>query len=177
MENNGVFLVGPMGAGKTTVGKKLSGLLCMKFIDSDHLLESKHNTTVANIFNFHGEAYFREQEQSLLHELTQRKNTILATGGGCILRESTRTILSRNGIVCYLRVSAQQQIQRTLFTGHRPMLPANVSEHLNFFQKMHLERSSLYESIAHLSIDTDCFDVDTIARMLCNSIKEYNENH
>lgn len=176
MVNKTIFLIGPMGAGKSTVGKKLSELLRLQFIDSDQILASKHNSTIANIFSVYGEVYFREQEQLLLYELSQSTNAILATGGGCVLREETRVTLSRDGLVCYLSVSPLQQIQRNLTSEHRPTLPSNESQQLTFFQKMHKERSKLYESIAHISIDTDCIDEDTTAARLFESIKRYHES-
>lgn len=177
MENNGIFLVGPMGAGKSTVGEKLSVLLRLQFLDSDQILASKHNATIADMFNIHGETYFRDQERRLLHELTQRKNAILATGGGCIMCENTRVALASGGLVCYLRVSPLKQIQRSLTSEHRPTVPLNVFERFKFFQKMYLERSSLYESIAHICIDTDSIDADTIAHMLVDIIKAYNASN
>lgn len=177
MVSKAIFLIGPMGAGKSTVGKKLAELLCSRFLDSDQMLASKHNSTIADIFNINGEAYFREQEQLLLHELTQSANTILATGGGCILREGTRTALANGGLVCYLHVSPLQQVQRQLASEHRPTLPSSASEQLKFFQKMHSERTKLYESIAHISIDTNCIDADKVAYMLFNSIKRYDESN
>jgi len=177
MKNNGIFLVGPMGAGKSTVGKKLSVLLRLQFLDSDQILASKHNSTIADIFSIHGEAYFRDQERLLLHVLTQRQNAILATGGGCIMCKNTRITLANGGLVCYLRVSPLQQMQRILATGHRPTVPLNHLEQFKFFQKMYLERTILYESIAHISIDTDRLDVDTIAHMLVDIVKDYNASN
>jgi shikimate kinase len=161
-----------MGAGKSTVGEKLSHLLRLQFIDSDQVLESKHNSTVEDIFRKYQEPYFRVQEQLIIHELTQRKNIILATGGGSILSESTRSVLARAGLVCYLRVSPLQQVKRALTAGHRPTLPCNSSERLCFFQKMHSERAHLYESIAHLSIDTDCIDADVTTTRIFENIKD-----
>jgi shikimate kinase len=172
-----IFLVGPMGAGKSTVGKKLSDLLCLQFCDSDQILASKHNSTIADIFSIHGEEYFRDQEQLLLREITRHKNVILAAGGGCILRANTRAILADNGLVCYLRVSPLQQVERNLAAVHRPTLPFKGPEQLKFFQKMHFERTSFYESIAHIGIDTDSIDADTTANMLFDSIKEYNASN
>ncbi len=177
MVSKGIFLVGPMGAGKSTVGKKLSDLLGMQFCDSDQLLMFKHKSSIANIFTVYGEAYFRQQEQILIHELSQYTNMIVATGGGSILYENTRKSLLKSGVVCYLRVSPQQQLKRNLLSQHRPTLPLNVSQHLKFFEKMHLQRSHFYESIAHLSVETDDIDTDTVANLLIRNIKVHNENN
>lgn len=169
MVDKNIFLVGAMGAGKSTVGRKLSDLLGMQFFDSDQLLE--------NIFTKCGEAYFRHQEQILICDLAQYKNIVIATGGGCILHKNTRDSLLRGGVVCYLRVSPQQQLHRDLNSLHRPKLPPHKSERLKFFQQMQLQRSDFYESIAHLSVDTDDIDADTVAKRLLSSIQGYNESH
>ncbi len=177
MINKKIFLVGPMGAGKSTVGQILSKRLQLQFLDSDQIFASKFNSTIMNIFNIYGEDYFREQEGLLLEELTQITNSILATGGGCILRKDTRITLASGGLVCYLRVSPAQQQRRCLATAHRPTLPSGDSRQLEFFQKMHFERSALYESIAHVSIDTDFIGADAAANIIVNKLKEYNESN
>ena len=141
-----------MGSGKTTLGKILSKKLDKNFYDSDHVIEEKLGVDVPMIFEYEGEAGFREREKDSLKELVSKKNIVLATGGGIILSKSNRDLLSDNGIVIYLKSSQKDLIKRMKNDKTRPLLKdGNIEEIIN---KLCKEREPLYEEIADFEIMT-----------------------
>jgi shikimate kinase len=148
-----IFLVGPMGAGKTTIGRLLSGELGMEFVDSDKYIEERCGATIPWIFDMEGEAGFREREEQAIDQLTQRSGVVLATGGGVVMRDINRANLSGRGVVVYLCTSVEQQIARTAKDKNRPLLqtanPAQVLREL--FRK----RDPLYREVADIVLQTD----------------------
>ncbi len=148
-----VFLIGPMGAGKTTVGRKLAEQLGCSFFDSDHCIEERCGADIPWIFDIEGEAGFRQRERQIIDELTQQNNIVLATGGGAILLPDNRKHLAARGVVIYLRASIEQQVKRTSKDKNRPLLQtANPKITLT---RLFNERDPLYSSIADKIIDTD----------------------
>jgi shikimate kinase len=117
-----LFLVGMMGAGKTTVGRMLAGALHLEFIDADAELERRMGATITNIFEVEGEAAFREREAQMLRELCGREGIVVATGGGAVLREDTRALLRGAGTVIYLEATADEILRRTRHDTTRPLL-------------------------------------------------------
>src|SRR5919108_1368642 len=117
-----IFLVGPMGAGKTTVGKRLAELRGLRFLDSDHEVESRTGVDIAFIFEKEGETGFRKREKLVIAELTTEHGIVLATGGGAVTDPETRQHLSARGFVVYLHASVDQQLRRTGRTDNRPLL-------------------------------------------------------
>ena len=117
-----IYLIGLMGSGKTTLGKILSKKLDKQFYDSDHVIEEKLGVDVPMIFEYEGEAGFREREKDSLKELVSKKNIVLATGGGIILSQSNRDLLSENGIVIYLKSNQKDLIKRMKNDKTRPLL-------------------------------------------------------
>jgi len=117
-----IFLIGPMGAGKTTVGKRLADTRGMEFVDSDQEIEARTGVDIAYIFEKEGEAGFRKRERGIIAELTGRQNIVLATGGGAVLEPDNRQALSARGFVVYLHASVEQQLARTARTENRPLL-------------------------------------------------------
>ena len=142
-----IFLVGPMGAGKTTIGKQLAKSLQKEFVDSDHEIEERTGANISWIFDVEGEEGFRKREKKVIEELTQRKNIVLATGGGAVLSAENRKYLQSRGIVVYLMATVKQQVERTKHDSRRPLLQnsKNIGEKLT--QLMDI-RDPLYREIA-----------------------------
>ena len=147
-----IYLIGLMGSGKTTLGKILSKKLDKNFYDSDHVIEEKLGVDVPMIFEYEGEAGFREREKDSLKELVSKQNIVLATGGGIILSKSNRDLLSENGIVIYLKSNQKDLIKRMKNDKTRPLLKnGNIEE---IIKKLCKEREPLYEEIADFEIMT-----------------------
>lgn len=119
---NRIFLVGPMGAGKTTIGKHLAQSLGLTFRDSDLEIQQRTGVDIPTIFEYEGEDGFRQRERQVIDELTQIDNQVLATGGGAVTQEQNRRHLSARGIVFYLACTPQQQYERTYRDRNRPLL-------------------------------------------------------
>ncbi len=159
-----LFLVGPMGAGKTTVGRHLADLLGHAFIDSDHEIERRTGATIPWIFEKEGEAGFRLREESVLAELTAMSNIVLATGGGAVTREQSRNYLHQRGTVIYLYTPVAMQVARTSRDRNRPLLQtSNPEARLRELLEI---RDPLYRSIAHHVVQT----LDGSARELAQKI-------
>lgn len=143
-----VFLIGMMGAGKTTVGRLLADALRYEFVDADRELEARNGVGIPTIFEIEGEAGFRRRETALLDELTQRSNIVLATGGGAVLDSDITRSMRERGLVIYLRASADEVFRRTRQDRSRPLLQtANPRERID---QLLAEREPLYENAAHL---------------------------
>ena len=147
-----IFIVGPMGSGKTTVGKIVASELFLEFHDTDAKIEENTGVTIDWIFDIEGEAGFREREKDSLKQLVGKKNIVLATGGGIILSKSNRDLLSENGIVIYLKSNQKDLIKRMKNDKTRPLLKnGNIEE---IIKKLCKEREPLYEEIADFEIVT-----------------------
>jgi shikimate kinase len=164
-----IFLIGPMGAGKSTIGRLLSQELHYKFLDADRFLEERYGMSIRAIFAQHGEAFFRECENQVLDELTQRSALVLATGGGVVLRPDNRTHLKTRGTVVYLRASLPVQWQRLQYDQERPLL--QVADPKAELAKIAQIRNPLYAITAHITIDTDCRSPHLVVRKIMNSLK------
>lgn len=165
-----IFLVGPMGAGKTTVGKKLADYLGFEFLDSDHEIEARTGVDIPFIFEKEGEAGFRARETQVLDQLTGRPQLVLATGGGAVLAEVNRQHLHARGFVVYLRASVEQQCARTERSGHRPLLATgNRRETLT---RLFAEREPLYQAVAHLVVVTEGKNAKQIARDIAQQVRQ-----
>lgn len=144
-----IILIGPMGSGKTTVGKQLAKRLRLDFVDSDHMIEDRCGVSISTIFDIEGEDGFRKRETKMLTELCERTGVVLATGGGAITSEENR-ILLRKGFVIYLKTSIETQIARTQKNQNRPLLD-NVDAQEKLSELM-AERGVLYEQEADLVV-------------------------
>lgn len=149
-----IFLIGPMGAGKTTVGRRLAQRLGLNFIDADEALEARCGVDIPYIFEKEGEAGFRLREKVLLDELTRESGVVLATGGGAILDPDTRQALSSRGLVIYLHATLRQQLERTRHSQNRPLLTA-AADREDLLRRLMQIREPLYRQTADLVIDTD----------------------
>ena len=147
-----IYLIGLMGSGKTTLGKILSKKLDKHFYDSDQVIEEKLGVNVPMIFEYEGEAGFREREKDILKELVSKQNIVLATGGGIILSESNRDLLAKNGIVIYLKSNQKDLVLRMKNDKTRPLLKNGNVELI--IKKLCQEREPLYEEIADFKVVT-----------------------
>ena len=164
MISGNLFLVGLMGAGKTTVGKLLAKHLGKLFIDSDHEIERRTGVKVHLIFELEGEAGFRARETAVIDELTQQENIVLATGGGAILYAENREALHNRGTVIYLRANVEDLWRRTRHDKNRPLLQTeNPRARL---QQLLNQRDPLYRETAHVVIDTGEQNVQKLVRQL-----------
>ena len=147
-----IFLVGVMGAGKTTVGKLLAKKLGRQFIDSDHEIEARCGVSIPVIFEMEGESGFRKRESQVIDELTQQTDLVLATGGGAVLAPENRQHLHERGFVIYLRANPHELWMRTRNDKGRPLL--NNQDPKGTLEKLYEVRDPLYRETAHLVIDT-----------------------
>jgi len=159
-----IFLVGLMGAGKTSVGRLLARRLGKAFYDCDHEIERVTGVRIPVIFEIEGEAGFRARESKMLAELVQRSPVVVATGGGAVLAEENRALLKQHGTVVYLCASAQELWQRTRHDRNRPLL--QTPNPLAKLAELYNERDPLYREVAGLVIDTGSQSVSALAHRL-----------
>jgi shikimate kinase len=148
-----VFLIGPMGSGKTAVGKQLARLLELTFYDSDVEIERRTGVDIPYIFEKEGETGFREREREVIDSLTQLEDVVIATGGGAVLLPENRERLAARGTVVFLDTTIEQQIERTRKTRHRPLLAG--TDRRAKLEELAQVRDPLYRSIAAVTIRTD----------------------
>lgn len=159
-----VFLIGMMGAGKTTVGRLLAQALGFEFVDADRELEARSGALIATIFSVEGEEGFRRREAALLDELTQRPGIVLATGGGAILNADTRSRLRDRGLVLYLRASAEEIYRRTRNDRSRPLL--QTADPRARIDELLAQREPLYDETAHLTFQSAAANPRRLVRRL-----------
>jgi shikimate kinase len=147
-----LFLIGMMGAGKTTVGKLLARKLGFGFVDADRELEARSGVSISTVFELEGEDGFRRREELLIDELTLRSRIVLATGGGAVLREANRRHLHERGVVIYLRATADEIERRTLRDKSRPLL--QTGDRRERIEQLLAERTPLYEQTAHVVVQS-----------------------
>ncbi|WP_272873597.1 shikimate kinase AroK [Aliamphritea spongicola] len=148
-----IFLVGPMGAGKSTIGRLLSQELKLDFVDSDRVIEERAGADIPWIFDVEGEEGFRQREANVIDQLTGQDDQVLATGGGVVLREENRACLQGRGTVVYLTTSIEQQLERTSRDKNRPLLQHPDPEEV--LTKLMTQRHPLYTQVADFSVITD----------------------
>jgi shikimate kinase len=159
-----IFLIGLMGAGKTSVGKMLARRLGKTFYDSDHEIERTTGVRIPVIFEIEGEAGFRARETRMVADLAAASDIVLATGGGAVLAEENRKVLAAHGTVVYLRASPQELWQRTRHDRNRPLL--QTPNPLGKLTELFAERDPLYRQIANIVIDTGNQSVSSLAHRL-----------
>src|SRR5262245_42597776 len=163
-----VFLIGPMGSGKTAVGKYLARLLDAPFYDSDAEIEKRTGVDIPYIFEKEGEAGFRERERETLEVLTTTEPMVLATGGGAVLRQENRACLSERGFVVYLKTSVAQQTYRVRHARNRPLL--NGVDPAEKLEQLMRERAPLYAEIADVTVSTDGRRVRSVAEEILRAL-------
>ena len=172
--SNNIFLIGPMATGKTTIGRKLATKTSKKFYDTDIEIKRSTGAEIPLIFEIEGDAGFRERETKIISKLVLLQNIVLSTGGGAILAEENRKILTENGIVIYLKSSAKKIYDRTCNDKSRPLLQGN--DRLGKIKKILNEREPMYKSIANEIINTDNFITEEITREILKRIKKHENN-
>ena len=172
MENvsGSFFLVGPMGAGKSTIGRQLARCLKLKFIDSDREIEIRTGVDIPLIFELEGESGFRKRERKVIDELTVKPRTILATGGGAVMDKLNRQHLASRGRVIYLHTSVEQQLQRTAHDRNRPLL--QTADPKQKLQELMEDRDPLYREIADWVIETDGCRVRDVVQQIVHKIEQ-----
>jgi shikimate kinase len=164
-----IFLIGPMGSGKTAVGRHLARLFRYTFHDSDADIEAKTGVDIAFIFEKEGEAGFRIRERESIDRLTRLDSIVLATGGGAVIDPANRNALAERGAVVYLATSVNQQIERTRHGRHRPLLHDTDPEQR--LQELMSRRAMLYAEIADLTITTDGRRVQLVAEEIHRELR------
>ena len=165
-----VFLIGPMGSGKTAVGKYLARLLRAPFYDSDAEIERRTGVDIPYIFEKEGEPGFRERERETIEVLTAAEPIVLATGGGAVLLEQNRQCLASRGFVVYLKTSVAQQAHRVRHARNRPLLN-NVTDPAEKLEQLMRERAPLYDEIADVSVATDGRKVRSVAEEIMQAFR------
>lgn len=172
MTQPNIFLVGPMGAGKSAVGRQLARMLKRDFRDSDAEVEARTGVDIAFIFEKEGEPGFRRREREVIRDLTALEGIVLATGGGAVLDPDNRKKLASRGRVVYLDASVEQQLSRTRVSGHRPLL--NGPDPAARLAVLMQERGPLYHAVADLVVQTDGRKVREVAQEISRRLVESN---
>ena len=170
MHAGSVYLVGMMGAGKSTVGRLLARRLKLRFLDCDDEIERRCGVKIPLIFEIESEAGFRARESEVLAELTALKGIVLATGGGAVLSADNRRRLAAHGTVIYLRARPEDLYSRVRHDRNRPLLAS--ADPLRRMRELHAERDPLYASVADLVVDTGRQTVQVLARELVARLGE-----
>ena len=163
-----LFLVGPMGAGKSAVGRQLAKMLHLSFVDSDDEIEARTGVDIPFIFEKEGEEGFRKREAKVIDELSARDGIVLATGGGAVVNPQNRNFLGARGFVVYLLTSVDQQVARTQRGRERPMLAKGDSREI--LEELMEFRDPLYREIADLTVETDGRRVKAVANEILDKL-------
>jgi len=164
-----IFLVGPMGAGKTTIGRQLAAELGLDFDDSDKAIQRRTGVDIPTIFDFEGEEGFRRRERAVIDELTQNDGFVLATGGGAVLDPENRKNLSNRGTVVYLYCSPEQQYERTMRDRNRPLL--QTDDPLARLQELMEQRDPIYRQLADLVVTSEKRSSGAVVREIVRKLE------
>ncbi len=172
--SDNIFLIGPMGAGKSTIGRQLAELLSKDFRDSDQEIEKRTGAAIPLIFEIEGEAGFRNRESSILDDLTRLSNLVLATGGGAILSPDNRKILHERGVVVYLHAPLDTLLQRTRRDRHRPLL--QTADRRRTLEDILKAREPIYRQAADMVIETSHRTPVSVAREVMRKLESHLKN-
>lgn len=165
-----IVLIGPMGAGKSTIGRRLARDLERPFIDSDQVIRERTGVEIGHIFDVEGEAGFRQREKDVIAGILEGEPCVLATGGGAILDADTRQRLREHGTVVYLQTSVDEQLRRAGKDKRRPLL--QTDDPRGRLETLMAERQPLYEATAHATISTDRGSIGQMARRIHQTLDE-----
>ncbi len=168
-EKRNIFLVGPMGAGKSTIGRELADKLHLDFFDSDQEIERRTGADISWVFDLEGEEGFRVREETVIDDLTEKQGIVLATGGGSVISDLVRNRLSARGIVVYLETTIDKQVARTQRDRRRPLLQTS-EEPRTVLEKLAVERNPLYEEIADIIVQTDDQSAKVVAHKIVDRL-------
>ncbi len=165
-----IFLVGPMGAGKSTIGRQLAQSLGYEFQDSDQEIQRRTGVDIATIFEFEGEAGFRHRERAVIEELAQQDNIVLATGGGAVMIAENRQQLAARGLVIYLHCSPEQQYARTARDRNRPLLDTDDPQQK--LKDLMAEREPVYRQVADMVVSTERRGTSSVVKEIRRRLEE-----
>lgn len=168
-----IYLVGMPGAGKSTVGKALARQLGLTFVDADQVLIEQVGASIATIFEFEGEAGFRQRESKIIAELCLRREIVLATGGGAILRDENRSALRANGIVIYLHANLDHLTQRTRHDARRPLL-SQAGDPRETLKNMLVAREPFYRGVSDLVVETGRQSIGKMVQHIVHALNTQN---
>jgi len=165
-----IFLIGPMAAGKTSIGRVLARNLGWEFYDSDQVVEQQAGVDIVWIFDEEGEEGFRRREQNVIHQLTQKRHVVLSTGGGSVANAANRNALEMNGHIVWLQVSVDQQVKRTVYDRKRPAI--QNADRKSVFTALQRERQVWYEELADVAVRTDQRRVYTVVEDIITQLNQ-----
>lgn len=169
-EKRNIFLIGPMGSGKSTIGKYLAKKLCIDIFDSDQEIEKRTGANINWVFDIEGEESFRNREEKIINEITKKQGIILATGVHSVKSKKIRNYLSARGTVVYLNTTIEKQLIR-IQREKRKLLSTNT-EPIQTLKKIATECNPLYEEIADIIISTDCQNIAVVSHQIINLISK-----
>jgi len=167
-EKRNIYIVGPMGAGKSTIGRQIAQQLHLEFVDSDAEIERRTGAEIAWVFDVEGEDGFRKREADVIGDLTEQQGIVLATGGGSILSKDVRNKLSARGFVVYLETAIDKQVARTQRDKRRPLLRSDNPRQV--LEDLAKHRNPLYEEIADLTVHTDDQSAKLVAKEIIDKL-------
>ena len=170
---NQIYLVGPMGSGKSTMGRLLAKKLGLPYFDLDKLIEDQEKMSISDIFQKYNEKYFRDLESTTLKQYSEESNFVISTGGGCVLRDQNLNIL-RKDLVIYLKISIETQFQRVKSRTHRPLLNNVTKDTLVQLDK---ERGSAYSGISDIDVDVSNLDKEDVLSTIIRRLESYSEKN
>jgi len=169
-DKQNIYLVGLMGAWKTTIGRVLAKRLGLGFVDSDHEIEARTGVRIPTIFEIEGEEGFRKREAQVILDLARAGGQVVATGGGAVLRQENRENLKASGFVIYLNVPPQALWERTRHDKNRPLL--QVGDPLQKLRELYAQRDPLYREVADLVVDGSRLNAQGVLQLLMREVEE-----
>lgn len=168
--NKNIAFIGFMGSGKSTISKSLSKKLNMTMVDTDEYIVEKNNQSISDMFDSHGEEYFRDKETEAIKEISNSNGIIISCGGGAVLRDENVEYIKENGAIVLLQATPETIYERVRYSTDRPILNGNMN--VEFIKELMSKRKDRYESVADIKIATDGKSVDDIVNEIVEKIVE-----